>query len=68
MLTSDGWLSWCSGDFDQPSPIPLRYESPNGRPIKVWHTPDFFVVRETEAGWEEWKTEQDLEHLSERNL
>ena len=53
--------------FDQPPPIPLQYESPNGRPMKVRHTPDFFVVRETEAGWEEWKTEQDLERLSERN-
>src|SRR5207249_9575375 len=53
--------------FDQPLPIPLEYESPNGRPMKVRHTPDFFVIRETEAGWEEWKTEQDLGRLSERN-
>jgi len=36
--------------FDQPPPIPLQYESSNGRPMKVRHTPDFFVVRETEAG------------------
>src|SRR5881296_3229746 len=53
--------------FDQPPPIPLQYESSNGRPMKVRHTPDFFVVRETEAGWEEWKTEQDLGRLRERN-
>ena len=33
----------------------------------VLHTPDFFVIRETEAGWEEWKTEEDLQRLSERN-
>src|SRR2546422_704474 len=38
--------------YDQPPPIPLEYESPNGRPMKVRHTPDFFVVRETQAGWE----------------
>ena len=31
------------------------------------HTPDFFVIRETEAGWEEWKTEEDLRRLTERN-
>jgi len=53
--------------FDQPPPMPLQYGSPNGRPMKLRHTPDFFVVRETEAGWEEWKTEQDLKRLSERN-
>ena len=53
--------------FDQPPPIPLQYESSNGRPMKVRHTPDFFVVRETEAGWEEWKTEQDLGRLRGRN-
>jgi hypothetical protein len=33
----------------------------------VLHTPDFFVIRENEAGWEEWKTEEDLGRLSERN-
>ncbi|PYS26555.1 MAG: integrase, partial [Acidobacteria bacterium] len=53
--------------FDQPPAIPLAYESPNGRPMSVRHTPDFFVIRETEAGWEEWKTEEDVERLSERN-
>src|SRR5437867_12250678 len=36
--------------FDQPPPITLEYESPNGRPMRVRHTPDFFVIRETEAG------------------
>lgn len=33
----------------------------------VLHTPDYFVIRENEAGWEEWKTEEDLRRLSERN-
>src|SRR5438034_6124756 len=32
--------------FDQPPAIPLAYESPNGRPMSVRHTPDFFVIRE----------------------
>src|SRR2546425_2436576 len=54
-------------DFDQPPPIPLQYESPNGRTMKVRHTPDFFVVRETQVGWEEGKNERDLEGLSEGN-
>jgi putative transposase len=29
----------------------------------VWHTPDFFVIRDREAGWEEWKTEEELQRL-----
>ena len=54
--------------FDQPPSIQLEYGSPNGRRMGVRHTPDFFVMRETEAGWEEWKTEEELQRLSERNL
>ena len=30
------------------------------------HTPDFFVIRTREAGWEEWKTEDELLRLAER--
>jgi len=53
--------------FDQPPPIKLDYESPVGKRMGAFHTPDFFVIRETEAGWEEWKTEKDLRRLSDRN-
>jgi len=53
--------------FDQPPPIKLNYESPGGKRMGVLHTPDFFVIRDREAGWEEWKTEEDLGRLSERN-
>jgi transposase InsO family protein len=53
--------------FDQPPTIKLDYESPAGKRMGVLHTPDFFVIREKEAGWEEWKTEADLRQLSERN-
>ena len=53
--------------FDQPPPIKLEYESATGKRLGVIHTPDFFVIRETEAGWEEWKTEEDLRRLGERN-
>src|SRR5215831_5378541 len=53
--------------FDQPPPIKLEYESATGKRLGVIHTPDFFVIRETKAGWEEWKTEEDLRRLGERN-
>ncbi|MCI0621125.1 MAG: Tn7 transposase TnsA N-terminal domain-containing protein [Acidobacteria bacterium] len=36
--------------FDQPPPIKLNYESPGGKPMGVLHTPDFFVIRDGEAG------------------
>ena len=53
--------------FDQPPAIKLDYASPGGKRMGVLHTPGFFVIRENEAGWEEWKTEEDLQRLSERN-
>lgn len=53
--------------YDQPPPIKLDYKSANGKGLGVFHTPDFFVLRETEAGWEEWKTEAELKRLCERN-
>ena len=43
--------------YDQPPPIKLDYESAAGKKLGVVHTPDFFVIRDAEAGWEEWKTE-----------
>src|SRR5213594_5226226 len=42
--------------YDQPPTIKLDYESPGGKRMGVLHTADFFVIRENEAGWEEWKT------------
>jgi len=53
--------------FDQPPPIKLVYAIPRGRQMGVLHTPDFFVIRDHEAGWEEWKTEEELQHLNARN-
>lgn len=46
--------------YDQPESIALKYVSVNGRAVTAWHTPDFFVLREDAAGWEEWKTEEEL--------
>src|SRR2546426_8008443 len=41
--------------YDQPPSICLRYLSAKGRQLVVMHTPDYFVIRQDEAGWEEWK-------------
>jgi putative transposase len=53
--------------YDQPPSIMLDYNSAKGRRLSVRHTPDFFVVRQGSAGWEEWKTEEDLYRLTEHN-
>jgi putative transposase len=53
--------------FDQPLPIPLKYKSAAGRQMCVLHTPDFFVIKADGVGWEEWKTEEALQQLTERN-
>ena len=53
--------------YDQPSPITIEYEGKSKRRIRVLHTPDFFVIRLSAAGWEECKTEEDLLSLSVRN-
>jgi putative transposase len=50
--------------YDQPPPLKLNYNSANGRHLGVVHTPDFFVIRATCAGWEECKTEEDLLQLT----
>ena len=52
--------------YDQPSVIKLAYQAKNGRQVGVLHTPDFFVVRRDEVGWEECKTEADLPQLAEQ--
>ena len=53
--------------FDQPPAIKLDYESAAGKRMGVLHTPDFFVIRRGEAGWEEWKTEEELRRLNAHN-
>ncbi|MEO1254688.1 MAG: TnsA endonuclease N-terminal domain-containing protein [Bacteroidota bacterium] len=51
--------------YDQPEKIQLKYLSKNGGKSTALHTPDFFVLRQDSAGWEEWKTDKDLEKISE---
>ena len=53
--------------FDQPPSIKLLYDSANGKSMGVLHTPDFLVLRDDAVGWEEWKTEEDLNRLGEHN-
>jgi putative transposase len=53
--------------FDQPPAIKLDYASATGKRMGVLHTPDFFVMRQQEAGWEEWKTEEELHRLKAHN-
>lgn len=53
--------------YDQPIQIKLKYQAPGEKPLGVLHTPDFFVIRKTTAGWEEWKTEEDLLRLAEQS-
>ena len=43
--------------------FPLHYHANSGRPTTQWHTPDFFVLRRTSAGFEEWKR-KELEKLA----
>ena len=46
--------------YDQPPSIQIDYETKDGRRVAPFHTPDFFVLRQDGAGWEEWKTEEEL--------
>jgi len=51
--------------YDQPGPIKLLYKAgKNERLVAPFHTPDFFVIRKDSAGWEEWKTEEQLIELA----
>ncbi len=53
--------------YDQPPTFKLEYFSTNGRRQVVMHTPDYFAIRKETAGWDECKTEEQLEELSEKN-
>lgn len=53
--------------FDQAPSIKLAYNAADGKRLGVLHTPDFFVIRQGSAGWEECKTEEELRRLAEHN-
>ena len=50
--------------YDQPYQITLEFLSNSGQIVKASHIPDFFVIRNTSAGFEEWKPEKRLEKLA----
>ena len=50
--------------YDQPTRIQLQYRARSGRKTTQWHTPDFFVIRQNKAGFEEWKPVSALETLT----
>lgn len=52
--------------YDQPPPFKIQYKNKTGRNIGHYHTPDFFVLRNDGASWEEWKTVRELEKLAEK--
>jgi transposase InsO family protein len=53
--------------YDQPPSIPLSYPAATGRRLSVLHTPDYFVLRQDSAGWEECKTAEELERLTRKS-
>ncbi len=52
--------------YDQPSCFKIQYTNKSGRKIGHYHTPDFFVLSADNAAWVEWKTEAQLQKLSEK--
>jgi putative transposase len=50
--------------YDQPVRLPLRYRAKSGRNTTQWHTPDFFVLRQAGAGFEEWKPAHSLDKVA----
>ncbi len=49
--------------WDQPTKLKLHYLGPSGRRVTNWHPPDFLVLRQEGASFEEWKREEELVRL-----
>jgi putative transposase len=52
--------------YDQPFRLTLSYVSKSGRHVVCSHVPDFFVIRQSSVGFEEWKPEAKLKALADR--
>jgi len=50
--------------YDQPTKLELHYLAKSGRKITVSHTPDFLVLTQEGASFEEWKKEDRLCELA----
>ena len=53
--------------YDQPITLKLDYSRENGKRIAFYYTPDFLVLRKDGVQIEEWKTEEQLIKLSEKD-
>ena len=52
--------------LDQPIQLTIRFRDVRGRMLPVSYTPDFFVLRAHDAGFEELKPEKELVKLAEQ--
>jgi hypothetical protein len=50
--------------YDQPTRIQLHYQARSGRKTSPWHTPDFLILRQHGASFEEWKQASSLDKLA----
>lgn len=50
--------------YDQPYQFTLLFLSNSGQIVRASHIPDFFVMRNKSAGFEEWKPETRLKKLA----
>jgi len=53
--------------YDQPPSIKIRYKSLTEKVVTPFYTPDYFVIYDDRAGWEEWKTEEELGELARKS-
>jgi putative transposase len=50
--------------YDQPTRIQFHYHACSGRKTSPWHTPDFLVLQQHGAVFEEWKHAASLDTLA----
>lgn len=55
-----------SNTTTNPLQLTLSYQSKSGRTVVCSHVPDFFVLRQSSVGFEEWKTEERLKQLAQK--
>jgi hypothetical protein len=53
--------------WDQPPSFIINYKNKAGRSLGHTYTADFFVLRRHTAGWEEWKTQEELLELTKKS-
>jgi putative transposase len=53
--------------WDQPNTFTVHFKDAKGKSRGHKCTPDYFVIRDGSAGWEEWKTEEKLLKLAQKH-